>query len=253
VTPEPAPEAPRPPPAPGEWPWLRVRANAVVGTYRYTQSPSAEPGPLLPATLAVGGPDGGSPSVPGGAEGDVRLWLDEVGVPWVGVHGQLRGAAYSISSSAFNGTASDVLWSGSADVVGRAPFTIAGDRYWVGAKAGFQYGDFLTFTGDLAPGSKIRFLGLSVPGIGVGPELGAEVGPVYLVAGYTLGLAQGSAPYGSGVDLEAGWAPVEHVFVSAGVSSLARNVILTGADSGLDRGSIADALLAFKLGAGLSF
>ncbi len=234
------------------WPWLRVRANAVAGTYRYSQSPSAEPGPLLPATLSVGGTSGGAPAAPAGVEGDVRAWLDEVGAPWLGVHGQVRGAAYSISSSAFNGTANDVLWNGSVDVVGRAPFTVAGDRYWVGAKAGYQYGDFLTFLGDLEPGSTIDFLGLPVSGLGVGPELGAEVGPVHVIAGYTLGLARGSQPYASGIDLEAGWAPVDHLFVSAGVSSLSRNAVLTGADSGLDRGSIDDASLSFKLGLGLS-
>ncbi len=240
------------PASPASWPWLRARVSGVVGTYRYQQSPAAEPGPLLPATLAVGGGAGGAPAVPGGVEGDVRLWLDAIGAPWIGVHGQVRAAAYSIGSSAFEGRAEDTLWNGAAEVVGRAPFTLAGDRYWVGAKAGFHYGDLLLFAGDLAPGSQIRFLGLAVPGLGVGPELGAEVGRFHVVAGYTLGLARGTQPWSSGIDLEAGFAPLDALYLSAGVSSVSRNAVLTGEDSGLDRGAIDDASLVFKLGVGFA-
>jgi hypothetical protein len=252
AAPAPVPEIPEPPRAATEHPWLRVRGNGVFGTYRYTQAPSQEPGPVLPATLSVGGPDGGAPATPVGAEGDARVWLDAVGVPYVGFHGQVRGAAYSIASEAFSNAASDVLWNGSLDAVGRYPFELGGHQYWVGAKAGFQYGDFLTFLGDLTPGSTIRFLGLEVPGMGVGPELGADIGPVHVIAGYTLGLARGSQPYSNAVDLEVGWAPVEHLFLSGGLSTVTRGALLTGADSGLDRGTIDDASLAFKLGVGVS-
>jgi hypothetical protein len=246
------PGAPRPDRSDVAGRWLRARGSGVAGTYRFTQAPSSSPGPVLPAVFAVGGPDGGSAATPVGGEGDLRVWLDPLGAPWLGVHGQVRAAGYSVASEAFSNEAADSLVYTTVDVVGRYPFGLGGDTVWVGAKVGYQYSDLLTFQGDLTPGSTVRFVGVPVHGLGLGPEVGAELGPVHLVAGYALGLAGGTRPWSNTVDVEAGVELVDHLFVATGLTTVSRDAELAGGESGLTRGTVDDASLQFKLGVGLS-
>jgi hypothetical protein len=236
----------------GAWPWFRVRASGVGSQYRYEQSPSDEPGPLLPTTLAVGRGDAGGPAAPLGGELDLRAWGDALGVPYVGVHSQARFSRYGVQAEAFGGVASDILPSVNLDLVGRYPLDLAGDRYWVGAKAGFHYTDFLTYNGCLEPGCQVRTLPVGVAGLGLGGELGAEIGDLFVIGGYTLGLANGSKPYANAIDLNVGYAFVDHVFADLGFGMLTRQVVLQGTESGLERGALTDSQLMLELGVGFS-
>ena len=78
----------------------------------------------------------------------------------------------------------------------RAPFRAGDDMFWAGARAGFHYDDFIFFEGCLdQPGCEIGYRPLGVPGLALGPELGAELGPAFVVASYTFGFANGTSPY----------------------------------------------------------
>lgn len=240
-----------PPPDPHRW--LRLRGSLLAGTYRYEQAPTEDPGPLLPSRLAVGGPDGGSPATPVGGEADLRVFGDAIGVPWVGGHGQLRAAGYTITSAAFNGPASDMLVNAELDLLLRYPFQVGRDQYWVGAKGGFHDNDFMVFTGCLDPGCQVKFEPVNVTGLGVGAEIGADVADrLHLIAGYTLGLAGGTDPYANAIDLDLGYEAIDRLFFDLGFTSLSRSVVIEGADSGLPRGTLTDANMIFKLGAGIA-
>ena len=240
------------PPEEGDFRWLRGRVSGVGSSYRYQQIPSSDPGPLLPATFSVGGPDGGTPASPLGGEVDLRAWGDRAGLPYLGVHGQFRFTSYGIEAPALQGEVGDALYNASLELLGRYPFDLAGDRYWVGGKVGFQYNDFLLFQGCLDPGCEVTFDPLSAPGLGLGAELGAELAELFLVAGYTGGIVRGSQPYANAVDVNVGYGFLENIYADLGFSVLSRTVRLVGIDSGLERGSLTDSQMMFKLGVGVA-
>jgi len=246
--------APAPPGADGDEvdvPWLRVRGSAMVSSYRYQQVPSADPGSLLPSTLTVGG-DGGAAASPAGFEGDARVWLDEVGVPYLGFHSRIRSGWYAVEAEIFDTPARDSLLSVGFDVVGRYPFDTAGDRFWVGAKAGVAYDDFVLFEGCLEPDCTLEYSTLGVPSLTLGPELGAEVGRLFLVGGYGFGLANFAQPYRHAVEVDLGVHLVDAVFLDVGFSSVSRRVDLLGADSGVRRGEVNDSQMIGTFGVGLA-
>jgi hypothetical protein len=207
----------------------------------------------LPSRLVVGGPDGGSAALPVGGEIDVRAWADQADLPYLGGHAQFRMGSYGISSSSFSAVARDVLTNTELDLLGRYPVDVNGERYWIGAKVGVHDNDFMAFEGCLDPGCQIDTSPVNVVGLALGAEVGADVGPVSFVGGYTLGLAQFSQPYSNALDLDLGYAVAGPVYVDAGFSMLARSIVLKGADTGLDRGSLNDSQAIFKLGAGVAF
>jgi hypothetical protein len=251
AAPEPV-AAPSPPPAPSSFRWLRARVAGVGSLYRYEQSPTDVPGPLLPQRLSVGGPGGGSAAQPLGGELAVRAWGDPLNVPYVGVSGQVRLAAYSITSAEFNGPARDALTNIDLSLVGRYPLDLGDDRYWAGPKVGFLYGDFMLFTGCLEPSCTVNFLPVPVPGLGTGAEIGADVGALSVVGGYTLGLARGTQPYAHLVDLDGAYEVADHITANLGLSVMSRTVTLQGQDSGLARGSLTDAQMMARVGMGFA-
>lgn len=241
---------PKQPKEPGERPWLRAGLSGVGSVYRYEQSPSAEPGPLLPHALAVGS-GGSSPAIPLGAELDVRGWLEDV--PYFGFHGLLRISSYAINTPIFQEPAPDTLYNVQLEAAGRYPFALGGDQFWVGGKAGFHYNDFIHFTGCLEAACDVEWAPLPLWGLGLGAELGAEVADLFFIAGYTHGLAYFSVPYASYVDVDLGYQLHQNGYVSLGFSTAVRKVALNGKDSGLERGTLADQQLIFTLGGGVSF
>ena len=232
-------------------PWLRGRVSGVVSSYRYQQTPAADPGGLLPSTLTFGG-DGGAAASPAGIEADLRAWLDEVGVPYLGFHGKLRSSWYAVEADIFDAPASDSLLTLGFDVVGRYPFDTAGDRFWIGAKAGVAYDDFILFEGCLDPSCTLEYSSLGVASLTLGPELGAEMGPLFLVAGYGFGLANFSQPYRHAVDVNLGVHFIDNAFVDVGFSSVSRRVDLLGADSGVQRGELSDSQMLGTFGVGFA-
>ncbi|NCG21575.1 MAG: hypothetical protein GWP91_21385, partial [Rhodobacterales bacterium] len=228
--------------------WLRAKASAVVGLYSYAQRPSPDPGPILANSLVVG--DGSSPATPVGFEVAGRAYHPDI--PYVGGQVSFRTANYSIASAAFSEPATDWLYDIQANILGRFPFDVGSDQYWVGGKAGFHYDDFMIFTGCLDPGCQVNFDPLALAGLGLGAEVGAEIGDLFFVGGYTHGLAQGTVPYSSTVDAEIGYEVIENGFVDVGFNWIDRVVLLQGADSGIERGQVSDSQMVFKLGVGMA-
>ncbi|MBA2319511.1 MAG: hypothetical protein H0V89_00005, partial [Deltaproteobacteria bacterium] len=252
--PEPAPIAaeavPKVPREPSDNPWLRARASGVGGTYSFEQRPTESPGELLDVPLLVGGPDGGRPASPVGFEIDGRTWVPSLEV--LGFHAQVRETWYQVESAAFSSAASDWLSDIRVDVNVRYPFEVGSDQFWIGAKAGYRYNDFMVFKGCLeeAANCTVRYEPVGVSGLGVGPELGVEVGDFFFVTGYDLGLASGTRPYSNAIDANLGWAFVDHLFADVGFGWSSRQVVLTSAETGDDRGELNDQQLTFELGLG---
>jgi len=250
----PVPEAtPKPPKAPapaGEHPWLRARASAALGAYSYEHRPSDTPGDLLPATLSLGGGNGGA-AKPVGFEVDARAWLPSL--PYLGAHVQARSQHYSIATSVFDGKAEDWLTDIRVDLNGRYPFAVGADEFWVGAKAGFRYSDILLFEGCLTNGCTVTYSQVALPGLGVGPEVGAEIGPLFFTAAYELDLANFTTPYASAIDANIGYSFLEHVFADVGFGWNQRTLLLQSADTGEDRAELSDGALMIDLGVGVAF
>jgi len=245
--PDPQPKVPK---DPSEVPFLRARVSGIGSLYSYSQVPTAEPGPLLPQQLVVGGSSGGRAAPPVGAEINARVWMPSV--PYVGAQVNGRLSRYAISAAEFNDEAPDWLNDIQVDVLGRYPFDVNGDQYWVGGKVGVHYNDFMIFTGCLDPGCKVNFDPLGLTGLGVGIEAGLEISGLYAIAGFTEGLASFTVPYSTGVDVNVGYQLIPQAFVDLGFTMMNRRLILEGLDSGLDRGELSDGQMMFKLGVGYS-
>lgn len=247
--PEKPPKEPKAPSEAGDHPWLRARVSGVGSVYRYAQTPTDDPGPLIPAPLTVGG-EGSTPATPIGFEFAGRAWMPDL--PYVGVVGNFRTQWYAISSGAFSNDAPDWLYDVNLQAAGRYPFDVGADQYWVGGKAGFHYDDFMIFTGCLDAGCQVNFDPLPMAGLGLGAEVGAEIDAanLYFIAGYNHALARFSVPYMNGVDANVGMAVVENVNVDAGFSWINRKIGLDGNESGERRGELSDSQIVFKLGVG---
>jgi hypothetical protein len=245
-----APKEPGPPKPEADVPWLRARAGFVTGLYGYQQTPSEEPGPLLPDAFGL---TGGSRAVPVGFDLDARVWVPAV--PYLGFHASYRGLAYSIAfadGSAVEGEIKDWLQDVQVDVVGRYPFQVGADQFWAGAKVGYRSNDFLVFTGCVAPGCELAYDPLPVNALALGIEAGAEVGPVFLIGGFAQGLASGSISYATEVAVDAGYQLHDNVFLQLGFDHVRRRIGLLGEDSGEVRGEIADSQLLFGASVGVS-
>jgi len=249
--PEPEPEAePKEPKEPGEIPFLRARVSGIGSLYSYSQIPTEDNGPLLPQQLVVGGASGGRAATPVGAEINARMWVPDI--PYLGAVANVRFSRYAIAAAEFNGEAPDWLNDIQVDVVGRYPFDVNGDQYWVGGKAGVHYNDFMIFTGCLDPGCQVNFDPLGLVGLGIGVEAGLEVSGLFAIAGFTEGLASFTVPYSTAVDANVGYQLHTNAFVDLGFTYMNRALILEGTDSGLDRGELSDGQIMGKIGAGFS-
>jgi len=244
---EPAPKVPK---DPADVPFFRARLSGIGSLYSYSQVPSTEPGPLLPQQLIVGGSSGGQAATPMGGELNARMWVPSV--PYVGALVNARLSRYAIAAAEFDEPAPDWLNDIQVDVLGRYPFDVNGDQYWVGGKVGVHYNDFMIFTGCLDPGCVVNFDPLGLTGLGVGLEAGLEISNLYAIAGFTQGLASFTVPYSTGVDVNVGYQLIPQAFVDAGFTMMNRRLILEGLDSGLDRGELSDGQLMFKVGFGYS-
>lgn len=230
-------------------PWLRWRFSFLVGTYQYEQTPSATPGGVLDAPLGWGGARGGAP-IPMGLDTQLRLFIPQV--PYLGLDAQFRYSRYAVSSDAFSADAVDNLFFASADVVGRIPIRAGRSVIHLGLKAGFRFDDFVTFHGCAASGCSVTYQPLRLPGLDAGLELGAEFGPVYLVASSEAGFAYARVPYAVNADLNLGWNFVKNAFLDVGFAYVKRQTELEGADSGVVRATIDDQQIMGTVGVGFS-
>lgn len=231
-------------------PFFRTRIAAAIGSYQYAQEPGADPGDLLPSKLAWGGEAGGAPT-PVGLDVGARIIIPKV--PYIGFNGDFRWMHYSVSSDQFTNPAVDNLYSLRLDAVVRYPIAIKSSELSIGARVGFRYDDFITFSGCIEPGCTITYGPLKLPGLGAGLEIGAEIGDVYLLAAGGAGFAYGSVPYAANADFNVGWNITRYFLIDAGFGYQHRRADLEGADSGIVRASVTDNQVFGTLGIGFSY
>lgn len=245
---------PKPAPTSTDRPWLRIRAAGLYSTYAFEQTPSESPGPLLPATLQVGGQQAGGSSRPADAWGfevGANAWLEKI--PYIGARTHFRFSTYALNSAALSENIRDNLYNFELDLAGRYPFKVGADQFYVGGRIGFKYDDFMVFKGCLDPGCVVEYEPVGVAAAALGLELGADIEKFFIVAAFTGGLANFSQPYSATVDAQAGYNVHENVFVEVGFTGVFRDLTLRGEESELVRGRITDSQVIAKLGVGVSF
>jgi hypothetical protein len=243
---------PKPPKPPGEGPdfnGYRVRAAYVASSLAYRQEPIATSGPLVPATIAVGGEDGGKPATPVGFEIASRGFF----VDYVGYDAGLRVTSWSLTAPEFGGQkVPDSIVAIHADAIGRYPFAVGDDHFWLGGRVGYHGSDILYFTGSFDE-ARIRYQSLYVQGLGFGGELGGEVGDLYFhgaIGGRLVGVRQW---FSTNVDVHVGYQVTDRLFLDAGFGYVDRQVTLLGETSGAELGRITDRQLLGRIGAGVRF
>lgn len=240
----------RPPRVAGDTPWFRARAQGVVSTYRYSQRPGEEPGPLLPSTLSMGGQGSGGPATPLGFEVDARAWLPAV--PYVGARASYRGSSYSMLVPGFGRPVDDWLNNVQVELLGRYPFDVGADRFWVGARAGLHSSNAQLFQGCIEQGCQVEVSSIPFHALGLGGEIGAEFGQLFFTGAYVHGFLRGTVPFSQAVDIDLGYDVTQDVSVNIGFSSLSRKVSIQGSESGTIFGEVQDSQLIFKLGMGFA-
>ena len=89
-----------------------------------------------------------------------------------------------------------------------------------------------------------------MPGLGLGLDLGVDLGQAVVSVEYTQGFARFQVPYASSFEVRGAYRLDQNWSVDVGLVSIARSVKLEGADSGLERGTLDDAQLIMELGVG---
>ncbi len=239
-------------PTPGEGPDLRsirVRGALVASTFNYRQEPLTGAGPLVPATIAVGGADGGEAASPLGFELAGRGFL----IDYVGFDAGFRLTSWSLTAPEFGGgKVLDSLVNVHADAIGRYPFAVGDDHFWVGGRVGYHGSDVLYFTGSFEE-AVIRYQSLYVQGLSFGGEVGAEVGDLYVhgaIGGRLVGVRDW---FSTNVDANVGYHVTDSVFIDGGFGYVDRQVTLLGETSGAELGRVTDRQILGRIGAGVRF
>ncbi len=187
--------------------------------------------------------------MPAGFELGLRGWFHEN----VGLETSFRSTFYSITAEEFQGqTAPDSLLVGQAIVLARHPIAMENSTFYLGAKAGLHFDDFIVFTGSVED-NVIEYSGLGMPAFVMGAEIGLEMDSLRITSSLSEGLARFSMPYATEFKLTAEVDFGEYLFGRFGLTSVNRKVLIVGADSGSELGSIEDGQLLGHLGLGYTF
>jgi hypothetical protein len=198
-------------------PWLRAKVGWTGGSYTYSQTPSdVADNPLWNKPVSLGG-DAGL-TWQNGFTVDIAAWgneLHSVG-KYVGVEAEFRLAAYRVKWPGSSAVITDWVPQARVNAMARYPFSAGVGDFYVGAKVGYLYGDFVTYLQGDDEGT-IEFGPLGLSGLGVGAEIGADLmaGDLHLQCGLLQGL-RGALPYSTNVDLELSYQVIDSVFVHAG-------------------------------------
>lgn len=235
----------------GERPWLRFRVGAQVGSYQYDSTPLSQEGALFPTPLGIG-------SVAPGFQANLRMWSP--GFAYAGVDVGVGTSTYSIDPAPLcaelgrpcDGAAAQTDWVNRAHawLLGRYPFEVGANRYWLGARVGYAVADLQAIQ---VSGDELLLPQLPVNGLALGVEVGADVGTkLFLGAGFTETLAGGSTPWDTAFDAEVGYAFLDNVYASLAYNLSLRNISVL--DAGNEKiGEIADASNAGVLSVGVQF
>ncbi|MFK7927971.1 MAG: hypothetical protein AB8H79_07265, partial [Myxococcota bacterium] len=226
-----------------------LRLAFLTSGYTYEQSVLPDNGPLLDATIAVGGDKGGSAATPQGGEVAIEGWFHK----YVGFDAQFQASYWAMTADLFSGyVVRDGLVQVNGDLRVRYPFQSGDNTFWVGARAGYHGGDVLYFTGRVSE-SQAQFQSLYVQGLGVGGEIGAEVGKVYVQGDISARLLGVNKFLGIGANGHAGYNVTDELFVDVGLAVQTRDVIVVGETSGSELGQLNDSLVSGRFGVGIRF
>lgn len=238
-----------PDPEPSDLTGYSLRVAFLTSGYTYQQAPLDANGPLLDATIAVGGDNGGSAATPQGAEAALEGWFHK----FLGFDAQFQGSYWAMTADLFGGSVvRDGLLQVNVDGRVRYPFESGDNVFWVGARVGYHGGDVLYFTGNVDE-AQAQFQSLYVQGLGVGGEIGAEVGSIYVmgdISGRFIGVNRFLGVAGNG---HIGYNVTDEIFVDAGLGVQTRDVTVIGESSGDELGLLTDSLISGRFGVGLRF
>ena len=199
----------QPPREPGAFPFARLRIGVGSGTYSYAQESTAGTSSVLwDDNVYLGGEKGtGGPANPLALDARFTMWLPML--TYVGVDTHFRMASYAIDWPGADAQIPDQVFHGSLAVAARYPFQAGSNQYHIGAKAGWLYGDFITYQ-DGGNEAQLDYSSINISSLGTGAEIGAEFGqgPVrgYINAGVVAGVRGGSL-YSRGIVFDAGLHP----------------------------------------------
>lgn len=180
----PPPEPPTAPKAEGEFPNGRVRVAGVFGSYDYRQAPTENPSALWNDAVNV-------------ATGIAGFEVDGYGylpkLPYLGAEAQFRMGLYSLvwPGTSEEQAIGDQVPRLNVSVLGRLPFQVGDNQLHVGARAGYLYGDFITYQQG-ATETQLNYDSVGLPGgWTLGGELGAQFSQrAHMRAVYTAGFNQ---------------------------------------------------------------
>ena len=238
--------------SPVDTPATRVGASLLTGNYLYQQTPFTFTGPLLPYPLRVGGSEGSSPAHPIGIELMARGFVPQVG--FLAYDVALLGSSYSLTADEFgDAVVKDGLYRVSAQAVGQVPFDLSGARAHLGLRAGFEFEDYLMWSLLVEDdGSEsIEYTTLSPWGVTLGLEGGVVYGKADVLVSYNRSFAYFTSPHAHTYSGVFSYDVTDTAFISAGLSSRARQILLVGQESGTEHGEIVDSQRVLKFGIGL--
>ncbi len=254
------PRAPREPRAPSdtEAPTARLRVGVGGGTYSYSQvrTPGTE-SPLWPEDVYLGGEQGeAGPANPLAFDGRFTAWVPAF--PYVGVDASIRLGSHKVAWPGASAPIPDLVPHGSANLALRYPFAFSGGQLSVGAKAGWLYGEFITFqTGETE--RDLDYPNIPVQSFGTGADLTAEFTGGSMPAYFNLSLLggwRGGVMYSKSVNLEAGMRPASSpgIGLAASVQYTQRSIdIVSAGDTGSVLGVLSDETFVVLVGPTFEF
>jgi hypothetical protein len=235
---------------------MRVGVGWLIGSYDYSQVPRDIQGNILYQNTVELGGDGDPGAVMQGVAISADAWLP--GLSWVGADFTARIGAYAMKWPNSPEIIRDGVPQISAHAKARYAFSEGGATYYAAAKIGFLYGDLITFTyTDVSNPTLISFDPLTVTGLSLGAELGAEL-PAYGLY-FRTALRQGTRPatnqgsfdlgaYHTGVDITAGYEVLDNLSMNATYVLAIQQVGVALETVELEVGELSDKITAIQVG-----
>ena len=108
------------------------------------------------------------------------------------------------------------------------------------------------YTGSLESGV-VNYSNFLVPSLDVGAEIGAQVGGLGVIAGFTEGLAYFSVPSRTAIDFDVTYDVADPLYIHGGFGVQTRRLPVISSTTDIEQGVLTDGQLMFTLGAGVAF
>ena len=261
VTTTPPIETPETPRGDADFPQIRAHVGGVLGSYSYTQTRTDVESVLWDDNINLGtsGQDGDAPAGASGFDVNVQGWTKPLVADAISVGGEVQARTTFYS----------VVWPGTSEenaigdqvphVTGlgkvRYAFQSGNNQFHVGVKAGYGYGDFITYQKGDNEGL-LDFDSLPLHSLNVGAEIGAEFGErAHIRADFVEGF-YGSSPYSMNIAFDAGVKPSTDlpVFIGAGFQLTNRTIeVVAAGEEATQVGSLSDTQTLVYFGPGVEF